>query len=127
MRQVEVRSIEVLDEEQDSVGPGVRVGFAIKGAEAEELKESYALVTEPSRAAQRLSVRAVIYPWSDVPQSGGVHVVGAGAPVPASLTLRDGVAEVALSRPLPALERYLLVNVNARQRRSRVLGYLVSG
>jgi selenocysteine-specific translation elongation factor len=127
MRQVEVRSIEVLDEEQDSVGPGVRVGFAIKGAEAEELKESYALVTEPSRVAQRLSVRAVIYPWSDVPQSGGVHVVGAGAPVPASLTLRDGTAEVALSRPLPALERYLLVNVNARQRRSRVLGYLISG
>jgi hypothetical protein len=47
--------------------------------------------------------------------------------VPASLTLRDGTAEVALSRPLPALERYLLVNVNARQRRSRVLGYLISG
>jgi selenocysteine-specific translation elongation factor len=127
MRQVEVRSIEVLDEEQDSVGPGVRVGFAIKGAEVEELKESYALVTEPSRVAQRLSVRAVIYPWSDVPQSGGAHVVGAGAPVPASLTLRDGTAEVALSRPLPALDRYMLVNVNARQRRSRVLGYLISG
>ena len=47
--------------------------------------------------------------------------------MPASLTLRNGTAEVALSRPLPALERYLLVNVNARQRRSRVLGYLVSG
>jgi selenocysteine-specific translation elongation factor len=75
MRQVEVRSIEVLDEEQDSVGPGVRVGFAVKGAEVEELKESYALVTEPSRVAQRLSVRAVIYPWSDVPQSGGVSLL----------------------------------------------------
>jgi len=59
MRQVEVRSIEVLDEEQDSVGPGVRVGFAVRGAEAEELKESYALVTEPSRVVQRLSVRRV--------------------------------------------------------------------
>ena len=47
--------------------------------------------------------------------------------MPASLTLRDGVAEVTLSRPLLALERYLLVNVNARQRRSRVLGYLISG
>jgi len=28
LKQVEVKSIEVLDEEQDSVGPGVRIGWA---------------------------------------------------------------------------------------------------
>lgn len=127
LKQVEVKSIEVLDEEQDSVGPGVRIGFAIKGAEAEELKESYALVTEPSHTAQRLNMKAIVYPWSDVLQPGSIHIVGAGASVPASFALKDGAAEVTLSRPLPTLDRYMLVNVNARQRRSRVLGYLVSG
>jgi selenocysteine-specific translation elongation factor len=127
LKQVEVKSIEVLDEEQDSVGPGVRIGFAIKGAEAEELKESYALVAEPSHTARRLNMKAIVYPWSDVLQPGSIHIVGAGASVPASFTLKDGAAEVTLSRPLPTLDRYMLVNVNARQRRSRVLGYLVSG
>jgi len=127
LKQVEVKSIEVLDEEQDSVGPGVRIGFAIKGAETEELKESYALVAEPSHTAQRLNMKAIVYPWSDVLQPGSIHIVGAGASVPASFALKDGAAEVTLSRPLPTLDRYMLVNVNARQRRSRVLGYLVSG
>ncbi|MFP3231257.1 MAG: hypothetical protein RXR70_01320 [Acidilobus sp.] len=127
LKQVEVKSIEVLDEEQDSVGPGVRIGFAIKGAETEELKESYALVAEPSHTAQRLNMKVIVYPWSDMLQPGSIHIVGAGASVPASFTLKDGAAEVTLSRPLPTLDRYMLVNVNARQRRSRVLGYLVSG
>lgn len=127
-KQIEIKSIEVLDEEMDSVGPGVRIGFAIKGAEVDELKDVYALVPEPSKIVNKLTLKVKAYPWTEVPTSGTLHVVGGGAAVVASIDRYDNNSmELSLSRPLPLLDKYLLVNVNAKQKRSRVLGYLFSG
>lgn len=127
-KQIEIKSIEVLDEEMDSVGPGVRIGFAVKGAEVDELKEVYALVPDLSKTVNKLTLRVKAYPWTEVPSSGTLHVVGGGTAVMANIDRYDnGSIELSLSKPLPLLDKYLLVNVNAKQKRSRVLGYLFPG
>ncbi len=125
MKWVEVKSIEVLDEEQDSVGPGVRIGFALKGAEAEELKDVYALVKDQSSVVTQLSGTATIYPWADM-QTQQVHIIGGGSAVVSQISRSNEKVEVKLSKPMPKLKRYLILNVNARPKRSRVAGYLVS-
>ncbi|MGC9191903.1 MAG: translation elongation factor [Conexivisphaera sp.] len=115
-KRASIRSIQVLDEDQDAVGPGVRYGASLRGVEERDLKECYGIARpgSPTTRTIRVSVR---FPLA--PDARSLHAVLRGVGLFGSLTLE----ELALERPAPAVaERAVLVNVNAPRGKLRVYG-----
>ncbi len=123
MKEVEVKTIQVLDEDQKGVKGGVRIGFSLRNAKEEDMKEAYSLVKPSTPLVKEFEGEMVSYPWSQV-QDGSYHVVGAGIAVTSTLKVKGGTAQVSLSSPLPRADRYVLLNVNVKQGKPRVLGYI---
>ncbi|MCY0850067.1 translation elongation factor [Sulfuracidifex metallicus] len=122
-KEVEVKTIQVLDEDQKGVKPGVRIGFSLRNAKEEEMRDTYILVKPSVPLIKEFEAELVSYPWSK-PTDGNYHVVGGGVAVTATLKVNEGNAQVSLTSPLPKLERYILLNVNVKQGKPRVIGYL---
>ena len=126
MKKLSVKSIEVLDEPVGEVGPDVRVGLALKGASLEEVEGTYLLVRSPDQVVSELAVSVKKFPWSDDVRPGRLYHLGAlGVVVPAVATSVEGErAEFKASRPLPKSGRYVLIDVNAKPPRPRVIGWV---
>jgi len=128
-KEVEVRSIQVLDEDQDRVGRGVRVGLALKNVEMNEVKDIYALVRPGIRTVKSLHGAIRTFPWAQVGE-GQLHVVSGGITSPCEAK-RDGDGEgvyrLELNREVPLLPRYVVLNLNAKPGKSRVVGPLLVG
>ncbi len=117
-KRASIRSIQVLDEDQDSVGPGIRYGVSLRGVEERDLKECYAMVRPGIPLASSLRV-AHKFQWA--PDSGSLHAVLRGI---RSFGPLSG-DELKLGAPIPAPrdERAVLLNVNAPKGKLRVYGY----
>lgn len=116
--EAEVKSIQVLDEDQEEVGPGARVGLALRGVEAGQLKESYALVKKGVPLADRYKVEK--FKWAA--EAERVHAFLGG--IKAMAAIKGG--EALLDRKVPAtLKRGVVINVNAKPRTPKVYGYLL--
>ncbi|MGC8632722.1 MAG: translation elongation factor [Thermoprotei archaeon] len=120
---LQVRSIQVLDEDQEEVGLGIRVGLALKGAQMEELQGTYALeVAEGSISV--MSARfsdAKIFRWAKTLPSR-FHVLAGGLKTLGEL--RQDVDQLSFASPLPKGARALLLDLDAGPKSSRVIGYL---
>ncbi|WP_126450080.1 translation elongation factor [Sulfodiicoccus acidiphilus] len=121
-KEVEVKSIQVLDEDQDAVGPGVRVGIALKNVRQEELRGLYSMVKPETKVVDSIRGKLVKFEWADY-SPGMFHVVSSGSSSVASVE-GQGEVEVRLNRRLPFSSRFLLLNLNARPKKPRVVGYL---
>lgn len=115
--EVDVKSIQILDEDQEEAAPGARVGLALRGIEVGELKETYALIKKGTPLVDRF--KAVKFKWAaDADRS---HVFLGGIKAMAAIRGQEAV----LDRAVPAtLRRGVVVNVNARPKSPKVYGYL---
>lgn len=117
--EVEVRSIQVLDEDQDSVMPGTRVGLALRNVRLEDIEGIQALVKPGTRFIGSIN-DFNRFKWGD--DAREVHVILNGIKVMGKI---EGNS-IALARELPMVSgRALIINVNARPRRPRIVGYAV--
>ncbi len=117
--EVEVRSIQVLDKDQDSVMPGTRVGLALRSVRLEDIEGIQALVRPGTRFTNSIN-GFTRFRWSD--DAREVHVIFNGIKVMGKIEGND----ITLTRELPmASGRALIVNVNAKPRRPRIIGYAI--
>ncbi|WP_054855803.1 hypothetical protein [Vulcanisaeta sp. JCM 16161] len=117
--EVEVRSIQVLDEDQDSVLPGTRVGLALRNVRLEDIEGVQALVRPGTKFINSINDFSR-FKWSD--DAREVHVVFNGIKVMGKVEGNN----ITLARELPmASGRALVINVNARPRRPRIMGYAI--
>ena len=117
-KRASIRSIQVLDEDYESVGPGVRYGASLRGVDERDLKECYAISRPGARTAKSLRV-AHRFQWA--PDTNSLHAVLRGIRLFGSLSGE----ELELEKPMPAprSERAVLLNVNAPRGKLRVYGY----
>ncbi|HUK38739.1 MAG TPA: EF-Tu/IF-2/RF-3 family GTPase [Methanomicrobiales archaeon] len=74
-RQVQVRSIQKLDDDAEIAVKGDRVGLALKGIEAEELDRGYVLTNDPGvKGSDVVSGRIDLVPYWKVPLKEGMMV-----------------------------------------------------
>ncbi|MCI2415010.1 MAG: translation elongation factor [Candidatus Aramenus sp.] len=125
-KEVEVKSIQVLDEDQQEVGVGVRIGFALRNVKEEELKDSFALVKPGAKTLKEFTANIKVYPWSKVEEKK-YHMVGNGISAVAELKVDGEKATVRLPFDVPASRRFVVIDVNVRQGKPRVVGYLEVG
>jgi selenocysteine-specific translation elongation factor len=123
MQPVEVKSIQVLDEDQESVGPGVRVGLALKNVKADDVKDTYALIPEDKKWLKSFEGEFVKYPWSEIKENGQYHFISGGVILMGQLKFGDK-AKVELTKPMPKFKRIIVADVNAKSGKSRIIGYL---
>lgn len=121
-KEVEIKSIQVLDEDQERVGPGVRVGIAVKNLRPEDLKGIYSLVKAEVKTMEKVKGRLTKFEWSEY-SPGTYHVIAAGSSSVA-LIEGQGEVEVKLNRKLPSATRLLVLNLNAKPKKPRVIGYI---
>ncbi|MEZ0248128.1 MAG: translation elongation factor [Thermoproteus sp.] len=115
--EVDVKSIQVLDEDQEEVGPGVRVGIALRGIELDALKDSYILVKRDVPLTDRY--KAVKFKWASEAEKAHVFIGG----IRAMATIKG--QEAVLDKKVPAvLKRGVVVNVNAKPKTSKTYGYV---
>jgi hypothetical protein len=118
-KRASVRSIQVLDEDQGSIGPGVRYGVSLRGVEERDLEGCYALARPgaPLARAVRVSRRFPLAP--DAPSRHavvrGIRLFG---------RLEDAVLSLERPAPVPGSppEPAVLLNVNAPRGKLRVYG-----
>jgi len=123
MQTVEVKSIQVLDEDQENVGPGVRVGLALKNVKADDVKDTYALIPESKKWYKSLEGEFIKYPWSEIKENGQYHFISGGVILMGQLKL-EGKAKVELAKPMPESKRIMVADVNVKFGKSRIIGYL---
>lgn len=115
--EIEVRSIQVLDEDQDSVGPGVRIGVAIKNASLEKLSGTYGIIRPDVPLIGELN-SIEKFKWA--PDARELHVICCG--MKAMGDLADG--RIVLRSRLPKIKgRYILINPNVKPGSLQVYGY----
>ncbi|MGC8543520.1 MAG: translation elongation factor, partial [Vulcanisaeta sp.] len=106
--EVEVRSIQVLDEDQDSVLPGTRVGLALRNVRLEDIEGVQALVRPGTKFIGSINGFSR-FKWGD--DAREVHVVFNGIKVMGKVEGNN----ITLARELPMVSgRALVINVNAR-------------
>lgn len=88
---VDVRGIQVSDEDQESVGRGIRVGLSLRGVEASELQKSHWLDDGSLAVSDKLDLQVERSPFykQDV-GSRDLHIQIAGETVPARLSPTQG-------------------------------------
>jgi len=115
-KEVEVRSIQVLDEDQEGVLPGTRIGFALKNVKLEEIEGINALVKPGIRMINKIKFKK--FKWAL--DSKTVHVVAGGF----KLTGTVEGDEIILNGEIPeTVKRGIVLNVNAKPKTPRVIGY----
>jgi len=115
-KEVEVRSIQVLDEDQEGVLPGTRIGFALKNVKLEEIEGINALIKPGIKMVNRVKFRK--FKWAL--DSKTVHVVAGGFKLTGTV---DG-DEIILNGEIPeTVKRGIVLNVNAKPKTPRVIGY----
>ncbi|AFZ70298.1 hypothetical protein Calag_0538 [Caldisphaera lagunensis DSM 15908] len=124
MQQVEIKNIQVLDEDQTKVGSGVRVGLALKNVKAEDLKDTYALIPEEKKVVKSLEGDLIKYPWSEIKDNSQYHFIAGGITIMGHLKL-DKKAKVELNKPMPLTKRIMVVDVNSKIGKPRIVGYLI--
>ncbi len=116
-KEVEVRSIQVLDEDQDSVLPGTRVGLALRNVRLEDIEGVQALI-RPNTRFSKVIDGFTRFRWSE--DAREVHVIFNGIKVMGKV--ENG--HIILSRELPVVNgRAFIINVNAKARKPRIMGY----
>ncbi|WP_291764508.1 translation elongation factor [Caldivirga sp. UBA161] len=115
-KEVEVRSIQVLDEDQDSVLPGTRVGLALRNARLEEIEGIQALIKPGIKLTSEVKDYVKLKYAHDAEL---VHVIACG--VRAMGKINGSV--ISLKDKLPTNCRALIINVNARPKTPRIYGY----
>jgi hypothetical protein len=116
-KEVEIRSIQVLDEDQESVLPGTRVGLALRNVKLEEIEGIQALIRPGVRFINHID-GFTRFKWGD--EAREVHVILNGIKVMGEV--KDET--IRLNEELPQVSgRALIINVNAKPRRPRILGY----
>ncbi|MEM0146431.1 MAG: hypothetical protein QXY52_04805 [Conexivisphaerales archaeon] len=115
--EIEVKSIQVLDEDQLSVGPGVRVGLAIRNAGLNELSGTYGLVYPDLPLTDEL-VFYEKFKWA--PEARELHAICCGMKVMGDVD-QD---KIKLRGKLPAVKkRVILINPSVKPGSLQVYGY----
>lgn len=116
-KEVEVKSIQVLDEDQEGVMPGVRIGFALRNVKLEDIEGVTALIKPGIKTVNKLKFKK--FKWASDAQN--VHVVAGGLKFLANINGE----EVVLNGELPeTIRRGIIINVNAKPKTPRVFGYV---
>ena len=116
-KEVEVKSIQVLDEDQESVLPGTRIGFALRNVKLEEIEGVTALLKPGLKMVDKIT-NVQKFKWASDSQT--LHVVAGGIKVMGSL---DG-NEIKLQGEIPStVKRAIILNMNAKPKTSKVYGY----
>lgn len=115
-KEVEVRSIQVLDEDQESVLPGTRVGLALRNVRLEEVEGIQALIKPGVKLTSEVK-DYVKLKYSH--EAELVHVIACGVRTMGKV---NG-SVISLRDKLPTNCRALIINVNAKPKTPRIYGY----
>ena len=116
MKEVEVKSIQVLDEDQEGVLPGTRIGFALRNVKLEDIEGVTALLKPGLKLVDRISYTK--FKWAS--EAKDVHVLAGGIKVLGSVQGN----EIVLQKPVPStFGRAIILNMNAKPKTPRVFGY----
>ncbi|MCG2871828.1 MAG: translation elongation factor [Sulfolobales archaeon] len=116
MKEVEVKSIQVLDEDQERVLPGTRIGFALRNVKLEEIEGVSALIKPGVKLRDRMSYTK--FKWAS--EATSLHLFAGGLKVMVEVSGN----ELKLGRPIPeTVVRGILVNFNARPKTPKVFGW----
>ena len=116
MKEVEVKSIQVLDEDQEGVLPGTRIGFALRNVKLEDIEGVTALLKPGLKLVDRIPYTK--FKWAS--EAKDVHVLAGGIKVLGSVQGN----EIVLQKPVPStFGRAIILNMNARPKTPRVFGY----
>ncbi|MDP8002681.1 MAG: translation elongation factor [Caldisphaera sp.] len=125
MQRVEIKNIQVLDEDQVSVNPGVRIGIALRNVKAEDVKDTYALVPDENNIKNNIKDELIKYPWSEIKLGSTYHFIAGGISVTGIIKAYENrEIDVELSKPIPNIKRIIIADVNAKNRKPRIIGYL---
>ena len=117
LKEAEIKSIQVLDEDYEEIGPGIRFGFALKGVEEKDVKASYALIAE---AASGLVSKMKAHKLSLAQDAKNLHAFFYGIKLYGNL---EGDV-LNLQGQVPKVDgRSILLNVNVPQGKLRVYGW----
>ncbi|QGA54738.1 translation elongation factor [Sulfolobus sp. E5-1-F] len=123
-KEVEIKSIQVLDEDQKSVSTGIRVGFALKNVKEEEIEDLMYLVKPNVKVTKEIEGQITNYKWSTINQ-GQNHIIVKGHAISVNIKIDNQKAKIISSVPIPIVEnRIPILNVNVRQGKPRVSGYI---
>ncbi|BFH72883.1 translation elongation factor [Sulfurisphaera javensis] len=116
-KEVEVKSIQVLDEDQEGVLPGTRIGFALRNVKLEEIEGVTALIKPGLKLTDKIKFKK--FKWASDAQN--VHVIAGGIKVMGSIKNNE---EIILNGEIPvSIERGIIININAKPKTPRVFGY----
>nr|WP_216604193.1 translation elongation factor [Acidianus sp. RZ1] len=121
---IEIKSIQVLDEDQQSVDSGVRIGFALRNAKEEEMKDVKILSTDKIPITKEFEAKVTLYPWSEVHENGKYHLIFNGISIMSELVIEGDKVKVKTPYEIPLADRMIILNVNAKQGKPRVAGFL---
>jgi hypothetical protein len=114
--EIDVKSIQVLDEDQPSVGPGVRVGLAVRNADLDALSGTYGLIKPDLQLIDELEINEK-FRWA--PEAKELHVIYGGMKVMGDVDQ----GRIKLRGKLPAVKgRAILVNPNVKPGSLQVYG-----
>ncbi len=118
---VDVKSIQVSDVDQETVGRGVRVGLSLRGIEASELQSSHWLDDGSFSVSNRLKLQVQRTPfYKQEVVSRDLHVQVSGETIPARLSSVDGgLVEAALPWEVPVWDglRVAVLDLNGKSLR----------
>jgi len=115
-KEVEVKSIQVLDEDQEGVLPGTRIGFALRNVKLEEIEGINALVKPGVKMTNKVKFKK--FKWASDAQI--VHVVAGGFRLLGTI---QG-DEITLNGEIPeTVKKGIVINMNAKPKTPRVIGY----
>jgi len=115
-KEVEIKSIQVLDENQEGVLPGTRIGFALKNVKLEEIEGTTALVKPEIKMTNTLKFEK--FKWAS--DAKNIHVFAGGFKLTG--TIND--SKIILNGEIPeTVKRGIVINVNAKPKTPRVIGY----
>ena len=117
LKEAEIKSIQVLDEDYQEIGPGIRFGFALKGVEEKDLKESYAALTE---SVSSLSTKLKVHKLGIAQEAQSLHAFFYGMKVHGNI--EKDTLELSNKVPL-ASGKAVLLNVNVQPNKLRVYGW----
>ncbi|WP_338600778.1 translation elongation factor [Sulfolobus tengchongensis] len=123
-REVEIKSIQVLDEDQKAVSSGVRIGFALKNVKEEEINDLTYLVKPNVKIQKEIEGTITKYKWGSV-NEGQNHVIIRGHSIPVNVKIENEKAKITSLLPIPVVDnRIPILNVNVKQGKPRVAGYI---
>ncbi len=118
-KRIDVRGIQVNDEDFDSVGRGIRVGLSFRGVEPEELQKTHWLDDGTFKVTDTLRVSFTRSPfYTQALNAREMHVQVPGELVAASVTASSSDKELTLKVQAPVIAwegmRVALIDLNAK-------------